>query len=238
MRTKEEAINWAYQQVGKPEPLPWGGWSQCVAFVRNFVAFLGCKQPPGVPSAKELWRVDWGPDFVKVGTPQPGDIGILNSIATNPSGHINIVVRLEPGRIVTVDQNLVHPLLKGTQGSPPAQVSWVWPSSRFLGFVRPLYKIDPIVTSTIGKGGDEPMPEVKLTPSQVDKAIKMSLGREPTQEELNNPDYANSAGLLIETLWNNGGAQRYNDKGLPPATARQLAAEQMLDTMETALNFR
>lgn len=51
-----------------------------------------------------------------------------------------------------------------------------------------------------------------LTPTQVDKEFKMSLLRDPTQAELNNPDYQKSAGLLIDTLWNNGGQKRYEER--------------------------
>jgi hypothetical protein len=62
--------------------------------------------------------------------------------------------------------------------------------------------------------------EVPLTQGQVDKAIKMGLRREPTQAELTNQEFANSAGLLIETLWNNGGEAFYksNSTGFIPVT--------------------
>lgn len=50
----------------------------------------------------------------------------------------------------------------------------------------------------------------KLTPSQVDKVLKMGLRREPTAAELNNPDYQNNPGLLIDTVWNNGGEMLYH----------------------------
>lgn len=53
------------------------------------------------------------------------------------------------------------------------------------------------------------MEEDMLSIEQVDKALKMGLRREPSEQELNNKDFQDSAGLLIETLWNNGGADLY-----------------------------
>lgn len=48
-----------------------------------------------------------------------------------------------------------------------------------------------------------------ITPTQVDKALKMGLQREPTEAELNNQGYQQDPGLLIDTLWNNGGKATY-----------------------------
>lgn len=65
--------------------------------------------------------------------------------------------------------------------------------------------------------GEEMQP---LTPAQVDHVLKMGLRREPTAEELNNPAYAQSAALLIDTVWNNGGKQSYESRndGFAPVT--------------------
>lgn len=60
----------------------------------------------------------------------------------------------------------------------------------------------------------------KLTPGQVDKALKMGLRREPTAAELNNPDYQNNPGLCIDTLWNNGGEMLY--KSSPDKAQKQV----------------
>ncbi len=54
--------------------------------------------------------------------------------------------------------------------------------------------------------------EDMITIQQVDHVLKMGLRREPTAEELNNPAYQTDAGLLIDTVWNNGGAQLYKDR--------------------------
>lgn len=49
----------------------------------------------------------------------------------------------------------------------------------------------------------------KLNVGQVDKVLKMGLRREPTAEELGNLDYQTNPGLLVDTIWNNGGEQFY-----------------------------
>lgn len=60
------------------------------------------------------------------------------------------------------------------------------------------------------KGGDMP-----ITPGQQDKAIKMGLRRPPSAAELNNPDWRNNPGLMIDTLWANGGEASYNEDQKP-----------------------
>lgn len=60
------------------------------------------------------------------------------------------------------------------------------------------------------KGGNMP-----LTQGQQDRLIKGMLGRDPTAQELSNQDWANDPGLAIETLWNNGGQQRYQNPPQP-----------------------
>lgn len=61
-----------------------------------------------------------------------------------------------------------------------------------------------------------------LTPAQVDHVLKMGLQREPTPEELNNPDYHANAGLLIDTVWNNGGEENYKNRNTQYIPAGQL----------------
>jgi len=68
-------------------------------------------------------------------------------------------------------------------------------------------RVDPNVILNQG-GGDMP-----LTLSQLDKLIKMSVNREPSAQELNNPAYLDNPGLAIDTFWENGGKQGY-----PPTT--------------------
>lgn len=59
--------------------------------------------------------------------------------------------------------------------------------------------------------------EVQLTAGQVDKLIKMSLNREPTAQELSDPNYQNNPGLAIDTFWNNGGEDNYLHPAVPAA---------------------
>lgn len=213
MKTQSEAIQWAISQEGKL--LPWGGYSQCVAFIRNYVDFLGYKQPPFAPGAKDLWTVDWGPEFTKQSSPQPGDIGILGPSAVNKDGHIDIVIEVVPGSLVTMDQNVTNAILGGTTGSPVDKIVWRYPNNRFLGFIRPKFK-----------------EESMLTPTQVDKAIKMGLQREPTAEELNNKQYANDPGLLIDTLWNNGGEARYANHTMPAPDPQTVSDAQSYQSLK------
>jgi hypothetical protein len=137
-KTQLEAVAWALAQDGKT--LAWGGFTQCVAFVRNYVAFLNLKQPPPVQGAKDLWTVDWGPDFTRHKDPQPGDIGVLKETPKNKSGHTDVAVEIVPGTLVTMDQNLTDPIIGGTQGSPVDKIAWRFPNDRFLGFIRPKFK--------------------------------------------------------------------------------------------------
>lgn len=58
----------------------------------------------------------------------------------------------------------------------------------------------------------------QLSTQQVDHVLKMGLRREPTAEELNNPDYANSAALLVDTVWANGGEASYLESQKPQLT--------------------
>jgi hypothetical protein len=138
VKTQQEAVSWALQQ--EEETLEWGGFSQCVAFVRNYVDFLGYPQPPSIPGAKDLWTVDWGPNFTKHKDPQPGDIGIYGPTSVNKSGHTDVVVQVTGNTLLTMDQNLVNPIIGGKQGSPIEKVTWVLPSSRIIGFIRPKFK--------------------------------------------------------------------------------------------------
>lgn len=69
-------------------------------------------------------------------------------------------------------------------------ISTVWPG--YTAVLRPNKKEDNV-----------------LTHQQVDHLLKMGLRREPTAEELNNQKYHENAGLLVDTLWNNGGEAFY-----------------------------
>lgn len=54
--------------------------------------------------------------------------------------------------------------------------------------------------------------EMELTLEQVDKVLKMGLQEEPSPAALNDKNYQRDAGLLIDTVWNNGGKQIYQAK--------------------------
>lgn len=60
---------------------------------------------------------------------------------------------------------------------------------------------------TVGQevGGDMP-----LTQDQQDRAFRMALLRVPSVAERDNQQWRNNPGLLIDTLWNNGGKQNYS----------------------------
>jgi len=53
--------------------------------------------------------------------------------------------------------------------------------------------------------------EDMLTPTQIDMVFKMGFKQPATESEYMNPDYQKSAGLTIETVWNNGGEAAYNN---------------------------
>lgn len=173
MKTVQEATIWALSKQG--QTLPWGGFSQCVAFARNYVDFLCYKQPPLVPGAKNLWTADWGAQFTKCKTPQPGDIGILGPTPINPDGHINVVVEVRPGGIATIDQNLVNPILGGTKGSPITRALWAYPNEKFLGFIRPKFKEEESVSEITDTQIDDTINRMRLLANVPDEQLKALL---------------------------------------------------------------
>ena len=54
-----------------------------------------------------------------------------------------------------------------------------------------------------------------MTIEQQDKLIKGMLGREPSPAELNDQTWRSNPGLAIETLWENGGKQRFAEVNKP-----------------------
>jgi len=60
-----------------------------------------------------------------------------------------------------------------------------------------------------GQGGDS------MVIGQQDKLIKGMLGREPSPAELNDPMWRSNPGLAIDTLWENGGKQRFAEANKP-----------------------
>jgi hypothetical protein len=71
-----------------------------------------------------------------------------------------------------------------------------------------------------------------ITIQQVDRVLKMGLRREPTAGELNNPAYQSDPGLLIDTVWNNGGAQSY--AALSASTPVVASAPAPVETLSAA----
>jgi hypothetical protein len=69
------------------------------------------------------------------------------------------------------------------------------------------------------KQKEEEMKE--LTSDQIDRAFRMSLGKLPEVADINSTKYKQDAGLLIDSLWNNGGRQRYEASGKKPVTSQQ-----------------
>lgn len=66
--------------------------------------------------------------------------------------------------------------------------------------------------------------DMPLTDSQVDRAFKGFRRSDPTEKELQNPDYRD-AGLLIDTLWENGGRQAYEAAQIPDQEKIDLKAD-------------
>lgn len=56
---------------------------------------------------------------------------------------------------------------------------------------------------------EEDMP---ITTDQLYSLIRGITQREPTQAEVTNKDYLNDPGLAIDTFWNNGGKEKYQNK--------------------------
>lgn len=180
--TLQEFISWSNgQRLGKYNDGQFPG--QCVSLINQY-----CWRVLDVPAGAWGNAKDWASTdntavmryFDHVTDMQAGDILVYPATPTNADGHIEIYI----GNNQSLQQNR---LLDGTT------------------HVSPIWGVTPsaILRSKNSKGAD------MLTPTQVDMAIKMGLHKEPTQEDLNNPDYQNSAGLLIETLWNNGGRDLY-----------------------------
>lgn len=159
---------------------------------------LYAEQVLGVP--KEPWSITLGPngvayeawtvfdahmqrnfDKIPLGQQTRGDINVYGAKPGFPEGHI--CIDLGAGQVF--QQN-------ASQAGSPSHIE-TRAVSYLLGALR--------------KKGTS----MQLTPTQVDKLIKMSLGRPSTPAELNNPDYQKNAGLLTETLWNNGGEARFNN---------------------------
>lgn len=143
MVTQQQAVIWAQQQQHKL--LNWQGWSQCVALIHYYIAYLGLRQFGGVEGAINMWEdgkfnMD---DFSKQKDPQPGDIAVLGATKTNAYGHTNIVIEVGKDYLITIDQNAINPIFEGRNGSPIGQLRWAYPSTRFLGFYRPKYAEAP-----------------------------------------------------------------------------------------------
>lgn len=139
-RTQQQAIDWVKAQLGTN--LSWGGFTQCVAFSRNYINYLGSSQFGGVNSAKDMVNVFWPVGFTRSSTPQVGDIAVLGPIPTNTDGHTNVVVEVGNGYIVTADQNYHG------HNSKIENIKWTYPNARFIGFFRPQFIVPAKPTNT------------------------------------------------------------------------------------------
>ncbi len=86
--------------------------------------------------------------------------------------------------------------------SVEARRAWLGGGAQYLGWTEQLNGTQLVQLNT--QGGS-----MTISIKHVDKVLKMGLRREPTAEELNNPAFQNSPELLIDTVWNNGGGQSY-----------------------------
>lgn len=135
MKTQSEAVNWIKYQNGSQKV----GNGQCVALARKYVTFLGYPQPPLVNGAKDLWDVNWGPNFTKIPVSkpaQPGDIPIWNGNEGNGDGHIACLVNTIPDGFRSVDQNW--------GGQYPHFVNHTL--KNVIGYVRPKFKEGDMLT--------------------------------------------------------------------------------------------
>lgn len=184
----DPSINGQHVDVDKQ----FGG--QCWDLVELFGERCGVPKEPWaitlgpLGGAKEAWTVfdsHMQKYFNKIpaGQQQKGDITVYDGHGPYIHGHIAISL----GGSSVFEEN-------ADPDGAPAHVYNNRSSTYLLGALR--------------LKGDTMQP---LTPAQVDHVLKMGLRREPTAEELNNPAYANSAGLLIDTVWNNGGEENYKN---------------------------
>lgn len=127
MRTRQQALNWAKAQVGNR--LKWGGYDQCVAWVRHYLNYNGLGQFGGVEGACNMVEVDWPKGVVRVGDGniiQPGDIVVWASTPDKKSGHTGVVLEVHPDRLVTLDQHYYR------RNPKIDKVTWPMPNNRLL----------------------------------------------------------------------------------------------------------
>lgn len=124
--------------------------------------------------------------YTKVGPLEKGqksDVCIWGNAPATPYSHIAVLL---------ADNGSTQHIFGQNQPNPYCSII-DFTSNGLLGYLRPK-EID-----------------MGITIGQVDKVLKMGLRRGPTPSELNNPAYQESPGLLIDTVWNNGGETSYNN---------------------------
>jgi hypothetical protein len=179
MITQSKAVDWAVRQITKS--LDWGGYTQCVAFVRWYFRANGIDQfPPLTKGAKQIWDVDLNPaqvQRIRPGNPQPGDIAVYGATKNNPAGHMSVVVALSKGGYVDVSQNIVNPVLApdAKHGSPIASKEWVWPNDRVIGFIRPKFAPEPSKPQLPKAAAPAPA----VAPKPVVKGVNVNTERSP-----------------------------------------------------------
>lgn len=128
-------------------------------------------------------------------------VPVYFSLGSTPAGHV--AISLPDGRVASSTQSgfhttaYIHPSLTDLINTYAKYNN----GCTYLGWSEYIGKLQVV------KEGDMP-----LTDAQVDKVLKMGLRREPTAAELQNPEF-HDAGLLIDTVWNNGGEQSFKSIG-------------------------
>ena len=100
--SRENAVNWAKDQIGKYLDYDYAYGAQCVDLVKFYYAFLGHNAPFGNANAYV-----WGGDYTPAGwtykdSPEPGDIAVWTY---GQYGHVAIVIDVTTTTFTCVDQN-------------------------------------------------------------------------------------------------------------------------------------
>lgn len=176
------------KQLVEPDLSVQGQSGLCLAYVQNVF-----HTPHLYPNATTGWQQA---EF-KHGDALP-DVSVPVWFSYKVDGHVAVWV---PG------QGVYSTTAQGVKvfSSLESMMNYIGGGIKYLGWSEDL------ATVRLVEGGDMP-----LTPGQQDKLFKMGKRAEPTQEELTNQDYANNAGLAIDTVWNTWGEENYKNDQNPP----------------------
>ena len=183
--TRNDALNWLYQQNGKSLDFDGRYGAQCVDFFNYYYQFLVGHSPYrdgyGVVGAKDLWNVPT-PLFTKIPNnvhdanqvPNTGDILIYNGTWGGGYGHVEMVLSADQNGVNVAAQNTKGPyvVLEFRKWSriTPALIGWM----SFNGYdqptppapeptpVPPVTELPPVVTPPV-----TPEPPVVVDPPVV-----------------------------------------------------------------------